>query len=87
MTVLEVWRVEYLESGEIKSKSFNWYNFEGLKTFVVEHEVTLVVFNATGLAESPARRVTNKNVYEETVPKEEVVNLSQAWVEKRRKGY
>ena len=87
MSVLEVWRVEYLKSGEIKSESFNWFDFEGLKKFVVEHEVTLVVFNATGFPESPARSVNTKNVYEVTVPKEEVVNLSQAWVEERRKGY
>jgi hypothetical protein len=53
----------------------------------VEHEVTLVLFNATGLPDSPAPKVSNKNVYEEAVPKEEVVNLSQAWVEERRKVY
>lgn len=87
MSVLEVWRVEYLKSGEIESKSFNWFDFEGLKKFVVEHEVTLVVFNATGLPESHAHSVNTKNLYEVTVPKEEVVNLSQAWVDEQRKGY
>jgi hypothetical protein len=25
MSVLEVWRVKYLESGEEKSESFNWF--------------------------------------------------------------
>ena len=87
MSVLEVWRVEYLKSGEVKSKCFNWSNFKDLKKFVVEHEVTEVVFNATGLPESQVRPVNTKNVYEETVPKEEVINLLQAWVEERRTGY
>jgi hypothetical protein len=44
------------------------------------------VFNATGLPESSEHRVNSKNVYEEIVQKEEVVNLSLAWVEERRKG-
>jgi hypothetical protein len=87
MSVLEVWRVECLKSGEPKSKFFNWSNFEDLKKFVVEHEVTEVVFNATGLPESQVRPVNTKNVYEVTVPKEEVVNMSRAWVEEQRKRY
>jgi len=87
MSVLEVWRIEYLKSGEAKSKSFNWFNFKDLKHFVVEHEVPRVVFNATGLPESQVRPVSTKNIYEVTVPKEEVLDLSQAWVEEQRKAY
>jgi hypothetical protein len=87
MSDLEVWRVEYLKSGEAKGKSFNWSNFEDLKKFVVEHEVTEVVFNATGLPESQVRPVNTKNVYEVTVPKEGVFKLSRAWVEEQRKRY
>jgi hypothetical protein len=62
MSVLEVWRVSYLESGEPKSQSFNWFEFESLKKFVEEHEVTSVAFKATGLPESAARSVNSKNV-------------------------
>ena len=87
MSVLEVWRVEYLKSGEAKSKSFNWSNFEDLKKFVVEHEVTEVVFNATGLPESQVRPVNTKNIYEVAVPKEEMPDLTQAWVEEQRRAY
>ena len=53
----------------------------------MEHEVTKVVFNATGLPESQVRPVNAKNIYEVTVPKEEVLDLSQAWVEEQRKAY
>gem|GEM_PF-4905536 len=87
MSVLEVWSVKYVNSGEEKSKSFNWSNLNDLKRFVLEHEVTEVVFKATGLPESQVRPVNTKNIYEVTVPKAEVVNLSHAWVEEQRKGY
>jgi len=87
MSVLEVWRVEYLKSGEAKSKSFNWFNFKDLKKFVVEHELTKVVFNATGLPESQVRPGNTKNIYEVTVPKEEMPDLTQAWVEEQRRAY
>lgn len=87
MSVLEVWRVKYLQLGEEKSQSFSWFEFKRLKRFVVEHEVTSVVFIAKDLPESYEHRVNNKNVYEEMVPEEEVVNLSQAWVEERRSVY
>jgi hypothetical protein len=53
----------------------------------LEHEVTEVVFKATGLPESQVRAINTKNIYEVTVPKAEVVNLSHAWVEQQRKGY
>ena len=46
MSVLEVWRVKYLQLGEEKSQSFNWFEFKRLKKFFVEHEVTSVVFIA-----------------------------------------
>lgn len=65
MSILEVWRVKYLESGEEKSESFNWFEFERLKRFVLEHEATSVVFNAMGLPESSEHRVNTK-MYEET---------------------
>ena len=87
MSVLEVWQVWYLESGEEKSKSFDWFDFEGLKKFVAEHEVVEVKFIADGLPESSQPRTNNKKVHEEIVPTEEVPNLSPAWIDERRKGY
>jgi hypothetical protein len=86
MSVLEVWTVTYQTPSGGKSQSFNWYDFDGLKEFVAEHEVLSVVFEATGLPES-GRPLMNKNVYEATVPKEEVANLSQAWIDETRKKY
>ena len=87
MSALEVWRVKYLQSGEEQSQAFSWFDFKRLKRFVVEHEVTSVVFSAKDLPESYEHRVNQKNVYEETVPEAEVMKLSPAWVEERRRLY
>jgi hypothetical protein len=87
MSVLEVFEVWYVDSGEEKCQCFDWFNFDGVKKFVKEHKVVEIRFKAEGLPDSPAHKVKEKNVYVETIPKEKVDTLSQAWIDNRRKQY
>lgn len=87
MSVLEVFEVWYLDSGQEKCQSFNWFDFDGLRNFVANHEPIEIKFKAEGLEDSSRPKVSNKKVYIETLPKEEVGNLSEAWIDSRRKQY
>lgn len=87
MSVLEVWEVIYRESNEEQVKSFNWFDIDGLKDFVRKHDVVSIIFKATGLPDSQRHRVSDKEVYEERLSKEEIENVSREWIDDRRKKY
>ena len=87
MSILETFEVWYLGSGEEKCQCFNCFDFDGIKKFIKEHEVVEIKFKAEGPPESPVRVVKEKNVHVQTIPKDEVDSLSQAWIDSRREQY
>jgi hypothetical protein len=78
-----LWDIRYRESGTEKFLIKEDFFHGWLKELVIDKEVTSVTFY--GIAFIRGRELREKQIYEEALTKTEFMNVTDAWIDDRKK--
>jgi hypothetical protein len=79
-----LWDIRYRESDEPKFRIEADFFFKTLQEFIKGIEVESITFYALGFTDSLGGIAHEKRIYEETLSKAEFMNVTSAWIEKRK---
>jgi hypothetical protein len=80
-----LWDIRYQESGEPKFKIEADFFFKTLQEFVKGIEVDSITFYGMGFTDSVGGIAHEKRIYEETLTKAEFMNVTNGWIEERKR--
>jgi len=86
-TIFLMWDVRYLEDGEEKFRIEQDYMLGPLQQFVKDKETTSITFYAKGLTERVGNKSYEGRIHEETLNKEDFLQLNRAWLDERKKNF
>jgi hypothetical protein len=81
VTVFDFWEIKYEDSGKEKVKLFDGSFFQLAQEFATKYEVISVLFYANKLEGV----IEKDRFYQKTLTKEELMAVSDFWLEERRK--
>lgn len=84
-TIFLMWDIRYLENGEEKIRIEQDYMVQNLQEFVKDKEVTSITFYAKGLTERVGNKSYESRIHEESVSKEDFLQVNRAWLDERKK--
>ena len=80
-----LWDIRYQESGEAKFRIEADFFYKTLQELMKGIEVDSITFYGMGFTDSVGGIAYEKRVYEEALTKAEFMNVTNAWIEERKK--
>ena len=80
-----LWDIRYQESGETKFRIEADYFLKPLQKFVNQVDAISITFYAEGFTDSVGGISHERRIYEETLTKAEFMDVTNAWIEDRKK--
>lgn len=84
-TIFLLWNIRYNEAGDEQFKIGEDYMWKYLQQFIKDKDVTSITFYAKGLTERVDNKAYEGHIYEETLTKEEFLQVNEGWLDARKR--